>query len=170
VKRSFSRAPDILKPLLRWNIFKSTSWLNGSFLGVNIGVFWNMESRPIEWRQCRQSPLHSPMRMYQHNRPLGSIVEYWPFTLYQFYNTRCLWCSLPLCSHFFGMFDQYYHWEKWRGKINLWARNWTPVSWFQLLKLCPLLHEGPDKHWGVPAVCYLWVIRWVSIFKTRQPY
>jgi hypothetical protein len=24
-------------------------------LGVNIGVFWKRESRPIEWRQCRLS-------------------------------------------------------------------------------------------------------------------
>jgi hypothetical protein len=32
------------------------------------------------------------MRLYQHqhDRPLGSIVENWPFILYQFCNSRCL--------------------------------------------------------------------------------
>jgi hypothetical protein len=33
VKRSFSTAPDILKPLLKCSILKCISWLNGSFFG-----------------------------------------------------------------------------------------------------------------------------------------
>ncbi len=55
VKSSFSTAPDIFKPLLKRSIFKCISWLNGSFLGVNIGVFWKRKSKPKEWRQCRLS-------------------------------------------------------------------------------------------------------------------
>ncbi len=33
--------------------FKCISWLNGLFFGVNIGVFWKRESRPIKWHQFR---------------------------------------------------------------------------------------------------------------------
>jgi hypothetical protein len=32
--------------------FKCISWLNGSFLGVMIGVFWQSEFRPIKGDQC----------------------------------------------------------------------------------------------------------------------
>jgi hypothetical protein len=54
VKSIFSTAHDIFKPLQNCSIFKCISWVNGSFfLGVNIGVFWKRESRPIEWRQFR---------------------------------------------------------------------------------------------------------------------
>jgi hypothetical protein len=75
------------------------------------------------------------MRMYTNtDRPLGSIVENRPYILYQFCNSRVLWRSLPLGLYFFGTFDQYCHWEKWRRKINLSARNWSPVSWFQFLR------------------------------------
>jgi hypothetical protein len=51
VKRSFSTVPDIFEPPIKCSIFKCIS----CFFGVNIGIFWKRESRPIEWRQCRLS-------------------------------------------------------------------------------------------------------------------
>jgi hypothetical protein len=44
---------DNFKSRLKSWIFKGISWLNGSFLGVMIRVFWKKESRPIKWHHCR---------------------------------------------------------------------------------------------------------------------
>ncbi len=38
---------DNFKPRLESGIFKCIYWLNGSFLGVMIGVFWKRKSRPV---------------------------------------------------------------------------------------------------------------------------
>ncbi len=92
---------DNFKPRLKSCIFKSISWLNGSFFGVLIWVFWKRKSRPVKCRQFRLSTrqLLLCLHIYSLCSVFGTAQA--PFFMYLLLkNFRAFWRSVSTLYNF----------------------------------------------------------------------
>jgi hypothetical protein len=93
------------------------------------------------------------MRVYQHNRPLGSMVDRWSAILFQFCNSR--WQAWTFTS------IRFFSWacsinistgKNVRAKIDVCTGNWTPNSWLVLQCFAHCTTKDQRKAFNVQSI------------------